>query len=151
MIPIKKIKTYRILRILILLLYVGINVFVLYYSIIKVKYFTLFERVTTLNMLLLLSITLLVPGVLIFVLFMKRDCFVLNIAKGIIQILLIVMIPIVMILGIIIGLRTPSVTTNYTNGQTVKLLVSGSNILIQVLQEAGLSYTGKLNYSFWAM
>lgn len=113
--PIKKIKTYHILRILTLLLYIGINVFVLCYSILKITYFTLFERVTTLNMLLLLSITLLVPGVLIFVLFMNKDYFVLNIAKGVIQILLIVMIPIILILGIIIGLRMPSVTTNYTN------------------------------------
>lgn len=44
-----------------------------------------------------------------------------------------------------------SCTTNYTNGQTVKLTVSGSNILIQVLQELVLSYTGKLNYSLWAL
>lgn len=42
-------------------------------------------------------------------------------------------------------------TTNYTNGHSVKLIVSGTDVLVQVLQESGLTTTYTLYYSLWTI
>lgn len=108
-------KVFKIIRILTIVLYLIMNGVLGYVIFSNTQYFSITERNTIQNTMLLLSITFLIPSILILILFVKRTNNILNIIKGLIQLILLISLPFICIIGLIISLRMPSSTTNPEN------------------------------------
>jgi hypothetical protein len=102
----------QVLRILTVVLYSVMNIVLIYIIASNTKYYTITEKTTAQNTLLLFSITLLIPSVLIATLFIKKDTHILIIVKGLLQVILLIILPFAFIIGTILSLRMPSYTTN---------------------------------------
>lgn len=108
-------KVFKIIRILTIVLYLIMNGILGYVIFSNTQYFSITERNTIQNTMLLFSITFLIPSILILILFVKNTNNILKIIKGVIQLILLISLPFIWIIGLIISLRMPSSTTNPEN------------------------------------
>lgn len=106
---------FKMIRILTIVLYLVMNGVLGYVVTSNTKYYSVTEKVTFQNTMLLLSITLFVPAILISILFVKKTNHIIKVIKGVIQVILLISLPYICIIGLIVGLRMPSSTTNAAN------------------------------------
>lgn len=108
-------KVFKITRILTAVLYLLMNIGLVYLIFSNIKHFSITEKTTVQNTILLFSITLLVPSLLILILFIRKDNYFFKIIKSIVQLILLIVMPFIFILGSILSLRMPSCTTNFVD------------------------------------
>lgn len=106
---------FKIIRIFTIILYLIMNLVLVHLIFTNTQYFSITEKTTFQNTMLLFSVTLLAPAILISILFIKKNNIILKKVKYIILFILLIFLPRVFILGGIISLRMPSSTTNPAN------------------------------------
>lgn len=105
----------KVTRILTIILYVLLNVSIWYMVISSLQYFSVTDVRTLKATALVGLITILIPGILILILFVKKQNTIMQVVKIVIQVVLLVLIPFVFIIGSMASMAIPSSTTNPAN------------------------------------
>lgn len=111
----KRSSILNVLRILTILLYLLMNIAIIYMVLPGIQYFSITDKNTIRALFQMGLITFLVPGVFIAFLFIKKSNTVIKIIKGVIQVLLLILLPYVYLVGGLASMAIPSATTNLSN------------------------------------
>ncbi|WP_099469724.1 zf-HC2 domain-containing protein [Konateibacter massiliensis] len=105
----------KVLRIVSVVLYVGLNIYFICMEAQMIDYFSLMDKMTLQSVGLIALITAVIPGILIAVLFIKKEHIVLKTVQIILQMIILAIFPLIFMMGIFSLMVLPESTTNPKN------------------------------------
>lgn len=118
---------FKILRTLTIILYLALNIVLIYMVFSQIKYPAITNKYVAQGIAIISAFTILIPGVLIAILFIKKDNVVLKVCKILIQLLLLIALRYIFVIGLIMTMAIPSHTTNPANYENLD--ESASNLI----------------------